>query len=102
MVPLSWYLILAALLFSMGLYGVMARRNMVTMLMSLELMLNGIILNLIAFGHYLEHRGINGEVFALFIYMLAACETVLGLGLTVLVWRYRKSVQVDNLDILKG
>jgi NADH-quinone oxidoreductase subunit K len=102
MVPLSWYLILAAALFVIGLFGMLAERNLVAMLMSLELMLNAVILNLIAFARYFEYQAIHGKTFALFVYVLAAAEAVLGLALTISIWRDRKTVMIDELDVLKG
>lgn len=102
MVPLSWYLILAAVLFSIGLYGLLARRNLVMLLMSLELLLNAVNINLIAFSRYLEEGQVVGRVFALFVYVIAAAETALGLAIMIAVWRTRQTVAVDEIDTLKG
>ncbi len=102
MVPLSWYLILAAALFSIGLYGILARRNMVMLLLSLELLLNAVNINLIAFSRYLEEGQTLGRVFALFVYVIAAAETALGLAIMIAVWRTRQTVAVDEIDFLKG
>ncbi|HOC21732.1 MAG: NADH-quinone oxidoreductase subunit NuoK [Chloroflexi bacterium] len=102
MVPLSWYLILAAALFSIGLYGLLARRNLVMLLMSLELLLNAVNINLIAFSRYLEEGQVVGRVFALFVYVIAAAETALGLAIMIAVWRTRQTVAVDEIDTLKG
>jgi NADH-quinone oxidoreductase subunit K len=102
MVPLSWYLLLAAALFSIGLYGILARRNLVMILMSLELLLNAVNINLIAFSRYLEEGQIIGRVFALFVYVIAAAETALGLAIMIAVWRTHQTVAVDEIDALKG
>ncbi len=102
MVPLSWYLILAAALFAIGLYGMLSRRNLLIVLMSLELLLNAVNINLIAFSRYLEPGQTVGRIFALFVYVIAAAETALGLALIIAVWRTRRTVAVDELDALKG
>lgn len=102
MVPLSWYLIFAAALFSIGLYGILARRNLVLILMSLELLLNAVNINLIAFSRYLEPGQTVGRIFALFVYVIAAAEAALGLALIIAVWRTRKTVAVDEISTLKG
>lgn len=102
MVPLSWYLIVAAALFSIGIYGILAHRNLVVILMSLELLLNAVNINLIAFSRYLEPELVNGRTFALFVYVVAAAEAAIGLALVVNVWRNRATVAVDQIDELKG
>lgn len=102
MVPLSWYLIVAAALFSIGLYGILAHRNLVVILMSLELLLNAVNINLIAFSRYLEPELVNGRTFALFVYVVAAAEAAIGLALVVNIWRNRSTVSVDRIDDLKG
>jgi NADH:ubiquinone oxidoreductase subunit K len=101
-VPLSWYLIVAAALFSIGIYGILAHRNLVVILMSLELLLNAVNINLIAFSRYLEPELVNGRTFALFVYVVAAAEAAIGLALVVNVWRNRATVAVDQIDELKG
>ncbi|MFP4344565.1 MAG: NADH-quinone oxidoreductase subunit NuoK [Anaerolineales bacterium] len=102
MVPLSWYLIVAAALFAIGIYGILSRRNLVVILMSLELLLNAVTINLIAFSRYVEPALVNGRAFALFVYPVAVAEAALGLALVVTVWRNRHTVNVDHLDSLKG
>lgn len=101
MVPLSWYLIVAAILFAMGLYGVIARRNAVAILMSVELMLNAVNINLVAFWRYLTPDRPVGMAWALFVLALAAAEAAVGLALVISVYRERDSVIVDELDSLK-
>ena len=72
MVPLSWYLVLAALLFSLGIYGVLARANAIGILMALELMLNGVILNIVAFWRYRAPTQVSGQMFAIIVFVVAA------------------------------
>jgi NADH-quinone oxidoreductase subunit K len=102
MVPLEWYLILAAALFCIGFYGVLSRRNFVAILMGVELMLNGVNINLIAFWRYLEPAGATGQAFALFVYAIAAAEVAVGLALIIAVWRARDTVNVEDVDLLQG
>jgi NADH-quinone oxidoreductase subunit K len=101
MVPLSWYLVVAAILFAMGLYGVIARRNAVAILMSVELMLNAVNINLVAFWRYLTPDRPIGLAWALFVLALAAAEAAVGLALVISVYRERDSVIADELDSLK-
>ena len=104
MVPLSWYLIVAAALFTLGLYGVLARRNAVAILMSVELMLNAVNINLVAFWRYQvlpSQASISGLAFALFVLTLAAAEAAVGLALVISIYRERDSVIAEELDTLK-
>ena len=102
MVPLHWYLILAAALFCIGLYGLLARQNAVAVLMAVELMLNAVNINLIAFWRYTEPSTVTGQVFAAFVYVVAAAEVAVGLALIVALWRHREVVSLDEIDLLKG
>lgn len=102
MIPLSWYLIVAALLFSMGLYGVFARRNAVAILMSVELMLNAVNINLVAFWRYLAPDQVTGMAWAIFVLTVAAAEAAVGLALIISVYRNRDSVVAEELDLLKN
>jgi NADH-quinone oxidoreductase subunit K len=102
MVPLQWYLVLAAALFSVGLYGVLARRNAIAVMMGIELMLNAVIVNLLAFWRYLEPAAATGQVFAAFVYVVAAAEVTVGLALVVVVWRTRDTVVLEEVDLLRG
>ena len=95
------FLVLAALLFSIGIYGVLARRNAVLVLLSVELMLMAVNINLVAFGSYLQGQLLAGEVFALFVIAVAAAEVGIGLAIIVLIFRNRASANVDELDLLK-
>ena len=97
---LSFFLVLAAVLFCIGVYGVLVRRNAVLLLMSVELMLNAVNINLIAFGAYLAD--ITGQVFALFVIAIAAAEVGIGLGIVLLLYRNRANVNVDEVDLMKG
>jgi len=101
---LNQFLILAAVLFCIGLYGVLVRRNAVLVLMSIELILNSVNINLVAFGAWWSVDGANvsGQVFALFVIAVAAAEVGVGLALVLLIFRNRKSIAVDELDALKG
>lgn len=105
MIPLSWYLIVAAALFAIGLYGVMARRNAVAILMAVELMLNAVNINLVAFWRYTAN--LNPEVpvglaWAIFVLTVAAAEAAVGLALIISVYRSRDSVIAEDLDLLKN
>ena len=102
MIPLSWYLLLAAALFCTGAYGVLSRRNAVAILMGVELMLNGVNINLVAFWRYLEPAGATGQAFALFVYAVAAAEAAVGLALIIAIWRTRDTVVLEDIDLLKG
>jgi NADH-quinone oxidoreductase subunit K len=101
-IPLEWYLVLAAALFCIGLYGVLSRRNAVVILMGVELMLNAVNINLVAFWRYLEPAGTTGQAFALFVYAVAAAEVAVGLALIIALWRTRDTVVLENVDLLKG
>ena len=93
---LTQFLILAAVLFGIGMYGVLVRRNGVLVLMSVELMLNAVNLNLIAFSAHLKET--SGQVFALFVITIAAAEVGVGLAIVLLIYRNRKSINLDKLD----
>lgn len=101
MVPLSWYLILSAGLFSLGLFGVLARRNAVAILLGVELMLNAVNVNLAAFWRYLDPTKMNGQVFAIIVFAVAAAEVAVGLALVISVYRRRNTVAADEIDMLK-
>jgi len=99
-VILNQFLVLAAALFCIGVYGVLARRNGVLVLMSVELMLNAVNLNLIAFSAYLHQ--VAGQVFALFIITIAAAEVGVGLAIVLLIYRNLHSPDLDQVDQLRG
>ena len=101
MVPLSWYLILSAGLFCLGVYGVLARRNAVAVLMGIELMLNAVIVNLVAFWRYQGPQVLTGQAFAIIVFAVAASEAAVGLSLIISIYRRRASVVADDIDLLK-
>lgn len=101
-VPLSWILILAAALFCIGLYAILARRTAVAVLMGLVLMLNAVTINLVAFWRYAEPGTVSGQAFALFVYFIAAAETAVGLALVTTLWHSYSSAVLDEADSLKG
>jgi NADH-quinone oxidoreductase subunit K len=101
MVPLSWYLLFAAALFCIGLYGVLARKNAIAILMGIELMLNSINVNLIAFWRYRTPTEISGQVFAIMVFAVAAAEVAVGLALIISIYRRRKTVVADEINMLK-
>ncbi len=94
------FLLLGAVLFCIGVYGVIARRNAVLVLMSIELILNAVNINLIAFGAY--HGSVAGAVFALFVIAIAAAEVGVGLAIVLLIYRNRRSVDLDDMAEMKG
>lgn len=94
------FLLLAAVLFCIGVYGVIARRNAVLVLMSIELILNSVNLNLIAFS--LMTGSIDGQVFALYVIAIAAAEVGVGLAMVLMIYRNRKSIALDELSEMKG
>ncbi len=102
MIPLWMYLLVAAALFAIGIYGVLARRTAVAILMSVELMLNAVIINLVAFWRYLTPENVSGQAFAAFVFVVAAAEAAVGLAIILAVYRTRKSVVVDDVNLLKG
>ncbi len=100
-IPLSGYLIVAAILFCIGIYGVLARRNAVGILMGVELMLNAVNINLVAFWRYLNPTDVTGQAFALFVLVVAAAEAVVGLALIISVYRNRTDIDAESINILK-
>ena len=102
MIPLSWFLLLSAALFCIGLYGVLARRNAIAILMGVELMLNAVNINLIAFWRYFTPDQSVGLVWASFVLTVAAAEAAVGLALVISVYRSRDSVIAEELDTLKN
>ena len=98
-VPLSWYLALSAVLFTLGVAGFLFRRNIITMFMSIELMLNAVNLSLVAFSYRL--RQIDGQVFTFFVMVVAAAEAAVGLAIILIVFKNRATLQVDDLRTMK-
>ena len=99
MIRLPLALLFSAALFSIGVYGVLARRNAVMVLMAIELMLNAVNLNLVAFSQYLAD--LAGQVFALFVIAVAAAEVGIGLAIVILLYRNRETINVDQVNLLK-
>src|SRR5687767_12137365 len=100
-VPLEWYLVLAAVLFAIGVFGAFSRRNAVAILMGIELMLNAVNINLVAFWRYVEPQGIAGIMFAVFSITVAAAEAAVALALVLALYRTRDTVNVEEIDLLK-
>ncbi len=100
-IPLSWYLVLSAALFSIGLFGVLSRKNAIAILLGVELMLNAVNINLVAFWRYLDPVQMAGQVFAIIVFAVAAAEVAVGLALIISVYRRRKTVIADEVDLMK-
>ncbi len=102
---LSKFLVIGALLFSIGVAGVLTRRNIIVIFMSIELILNAANLNFIAFSRYLQDSGnlnaVAGQVFTVFVIVVAAAEAAIGLGIVIALYRNRETIFVDKIDLLK-
>ncbi|MEE9604383.1 MAG: NADH-quinone oxidoreductase subunit NuoK [Candidatus Scalindua sp.] len=99
MIPLSWYLILAGMLFTIGVVGVLTRRNAIVIFMCIELMLNAVNLTFVAFSHYLN--SMDGQIFVFFIMTVAAAEAAVGLAIIVAMFRNKATVNVDDINLMK-
>ena len=99
MVPIQHYLILGAALFTIGVIGVLTRRNIMVILMSIELMMNAVNINLIAFSDRLGH--VAGQVFAIFVITVAAAEAAVGLGIVIAMFRNKETMNINELDLMK-
>ena len=102
MVPFSAYLLLGALLFAIGLAGALTRRNVILLLVSIEIMINAAILNFVVFWHFGKLANISLQVFALFGLVIAGTEAAVGLALVIAVFRHLRSVNVEEVNSLKG
>lgn len=100
-VPLTSYLLVALILFSLGLYGALTRRNAVIVLLSIELMLNAVNINFVAFAKYGVLANLTGQIFSLFSITLAAAEAAVGVAIIIALYRNRETVNVDDMDLLK-
>ena len=100
MVPLSYYLLLSAILFSIGVVGVLIRRNVLIMFMSIELMLNAVNLSFVAFSRFLE--SLEGQVFVFLVMAVAAAEVAVGLAIIICIFRNKATVNVDEINLMKG
>jgi len=100
-IPLEHYLIVAAALFSLGVYGMLTRKNAINVLMSIELIFNSANINLIAFSRFVSGNT-DGQVFALFVIAIAACEAAVALAIVMALYRIIKDVRLDEASVLKG
>jgi NADH-quinone oxidoreductase subunit K len=99
MVPTHYYLILGAALFTIGVVGVLVRRNIMVILMSIELMMNAVNINLIAFSSRLQE--LSGQVFAIFVITVAAAEAAVGLGIVIAMFRNKETMNINEIDLMK-
>jgi len=101
-IPLIYYLVLASILFAIGAYGVLTKRNAVRVLMAIEIMMNASIINLVAFSVYMPSANITGQVFALFAIAIAAAEASIGLAIFILVFRLHGTINIQKIRRLRG
>jgi NAD(P)H-quinone oxidoreductase subunit 4L len=95
------YLILAAILFCLGIFGLLTRRNAVGILMSIELMFNAVNINFVAFSRYLTPQYLTGQIFAIFVITIAAAEAAVGLAIVLLIYRNFRGIEVDKINFMK-
>jgi NADH-quinone oxidoreductase subunit K len=100
MVPLSWYMILSMVVFAIGVFGFLSRRNIIIMFMSIELMLNAVNINLISLSHYLQD--LRGQILALFVIAVAAAEAAIGLAIVIALFRNKATAHVDEMKEMQG
>ena len=100
-IPLHWFLFVAAALFCIGLFGALARKNAIAVLMGVELMLNAVNINLLAFWRYINPSGTGGLAFTAFVFIVAAAEAAVGLALIISVYRNTQSIDPEKLDQMK-
>jgi NADH-quinone oxidoreductase subunit K len=98
-VPLSWYLMLSAILFSLGVVGFLIKRNLITVFMSIELMLNGVNLSFVTFAQ--QWHTVKGQIFVFFVMVVAAAEAAVGLAIIIAIFRARSTLAVDRIDLMK-
>ncbi|HEY1808411.1 MAG TPA: NADH-quinone oxidoreductase subunit NuoK [Acidobacteriaceae bacterium] len=99
MVPIAWYLVLSAILFSIGVAAFLIKRNIISVFMSIELMLNAVNLTFVAFAH--EWRHVSGQIFVFFVMVVAAAEAAVGLAIIIAIYRARNTLNVDQIDLMK-
>jgi NADH-quinone oxidoreductase subunit K len=99
-IPVSWYLIVSAIIFTVGVIGVLVRRNPLVIFMSIELMLNAVNLSFVTFSHYLD--SVDGLMFVFLVLTIAAAEVVVGLAIIVSIFRTRRDIDVDDMNVLRG
>lgn len=100
MVPLSWYMLLSMVIFAIGVFGFLARKNIIIIFMSIELMLNAVNINLIALSHYLQD--IRGQILAFFVIAVAAAEAAIGLAIVIALFRNKATAHVDEVKEMRG
>ncbi|HLA00636.1 MAG TPA: NADH-quinone oxidoreductase subunit NuoK [Thermodesulfovibrionales bacterium] len=100
MVPLSWYMILSTVVFAIGVFGFLSRRNIIIIFMSIELMLNAVNINLISLSHYLQDM--RGQILAFFVIAVAAAEAAIGLAIVIALFRNKATAHVDEIHEMKG
>lgn len=100
-ISLNHYLALAAILFGIGLFGVLTRRNAIGILMSIELMFNAVNINLVAFNRYVTPADFTGQIFSIFVIVVAAAEATVGLAIVLLIYRNFRDIFVDNINLMK-
>lgn len=100
MVPLSWYMVLSMVVFSIGVFGFLARRNIIIVFMSIELMLNAVNINLISLSHYLQDM--RGQILAFFVIAVAAAEAAIGLAIIIALFRNKATAHVDEVKEMRG
>lgn len=98
---LMHYLTLSAILFSIGFYGILTRRNAIAILMSLELMFNAVNINLVAFNRFINPGEYTGQIFAIFVVVVAAAEATVGLAIVILIYRNWRGIDADRVNLLK-
>ncbi|MGA7954561.1 MAG: NADH-quinone oxidoreductase subunit NuoK [Gloeobacterales cyanobacterium] len=98
---LNYFLVLAAALFCVGIYGLISSRNVVRVLMSIELMLNAVNINLLAFSNYIDPQNIRGQMFAVFVITVAAAEAAVGLAIVLAIYRNRQTIDMESFNLLK-
>lgn len=99
-VPLSWYLLLSAVLFSLGVAGFLFRKNIITVFMSIELMLNAVNLSFVAFSY--QFKQVDGHIFSFFVMVVAAAEAAVGLGIILTVFKNKNTLHIDDVSTLKN
>jgi NADH:ubiquinone oxidoreductase subunit K len=100
MVPLHWYMVLSAVVFAIGVFGFLSRKNIIIMLMSIELMLNSVNINLISMSHYLQD--LRGQILAFFVIAVAAAEAAIGLAIVIALFRNKATAHVDEIKEMQG
>ncbi|MBI4330686.1 MAG: NADH-quinone oxidoreductase subunit NuoK [Chloroflexi bacterium] len=100
-VGLNHYLVLSAVLFCIGLYGALSRRNAIVIMMCIEIMLNSVNIALVAFSRYIVPNALTGQIFAIFVIVVAAAEAAVGLAIVISIYRNRETVDVSQIDLLK-